>query len=198
MSEDNGELTFDELAEIMSGIAKYERESSDLEKTESMIDSIRKYGLDMDINSESGGKIDIDIADINIIEVAAIFSEILKYYVEKEPHLRVDARLSLFSPGNLPEIESQEKPQEEPQIFVITKNLWIVHYNWESAINYYFAEIAPKFFNERSKLFQWDSLSGDKYGLDDVVIKGPNDEPLTVSEALNEGFISVPDYIEME
>ena len=152
----------------------------------------------MDINTESGGKIDIDIADINIIEVAAIFSEILKFYVEKEPHLQVDARLSLFSPGKLPDIESQEQPQEEPQVFVITKDLFVLHYNWESAINYYFADIAPKFFSERSKLFQWDSLSGESYGLDDVVIKGPNDEPITVREALHYNFISVPDYIEME
>ena len=144
MSEDNGLLSFDELEKIMKELSSIDKDIrpgiGEIDETAKLTEQLKQYGLDMDINTESGGKIDIDIADINIIEVAAIFSEMLKFYVEREPHLQVDARLSLFSPGKLPDIESQEQPQEEPRLFGINKDLWILHYNWESAINYYFKE----------------------------------------------------------
>ena len=197
MSEDNGLLSFNELDKIMRELAKADERPS-LDEMAKLTEQLKQYGLDMDINTESGGKIDIDIADINIIEVAAIFSEILKFYVEREPHLQVDARLSLFSPGKLPDIESQEQPQEEPKLFLINRNLLILHYNWESAVNFYFKEIAPNLFNQRSILHQWDSLSGQSQPLETVLMMGPNDEPLNIRQALHEGFISVPDYIEME
>lgn len=194
MGEDNGLLSFNDLDKIMKDLAKIEQDPKEM--ADSLIQGLKSYGIDMNIDQETGSKIDIDLHDTNIIEAAATFSEILKYYVDKEPGLRIDARLSLFNPGTMPEVDSQEEPQGEPNLFAINKDLLILHYNWESAVNYYFTDVAPQLFNQRDKIHQWDSLSGDIYTLDDVTINGPNDEPYTIREALHNKFVSVPDYIE--
>lgn len=193
MAEDKELLTFEELDRIMKELAQGKEPQ---EMANSLIDSLRAYGIDMTIDQQSGSKIDLDIHDTNIIEVAANFTEILKHYIQTAPELRVDARLSLYNPGTMPDIADEEKPAEPAKLFAINKHILILHFNWESAILYYFQEVAPKMFNEKDQLYQYDKYSGETIEPQDVTIH-LNHEDMTVKEAMDQQFISVPDYVEM-
>ena len=189
-------LSDEELAEeVLKAFQQLDNKAAALETSEEILEQIKSYGIDLSIDQEFGGKLDFDMPDTNIIEVAAIFSEILEHYVETDPHLKVDARLTLYNPGHMPAVEETEEPTEPPGLFAINKRLLILHYNWESAILYYFREVAPELFNGKGQLYQYDERNGETFELDDVSIS-INDDEMTVKEAMNQNYISIPAYIE--
>lgn len=184
------------IEEIQRLFAEMDRKAAAQDQAENLIDEIRKSGIDLTIDGEFTGKIDIDVHDTNIVEIAAMFTDILKHYIQTEPHLQLDARLSLYNPGTMPAIADEEKPAEPAKLFAINKHILILHFNWESAILYYFQEVAPKMFNEKDQLYQYDKYSGETIEPEDVTIN-LNNEAMTVKEAMDQHYISVPDYVEM-